>query len=147
MTKKSVYGGKCLQQILSFLIAILSLPDCFFKSPRFIKLNSVFVGLRKSTQKLLDFYFFISDVLDIAQQFQEFICIFIHGFLSQSQLMEFLNLIIIIPFREISLIKILLELLPLQSPFTDPLYLLEVFPPNGGSSIQIVYGNSCLHVY
>ena len=60
--------------------------------------------------------------------------------------MEILNLVIIIPVKEVFLPEILLELLPLQFPFTDPLYLLEVFPPNGCSSIQIKYGNSCLHV-
>ena len=60
--------------------------------------------------------------------------------------MELLNLIIIIPVREVFLLEILLELFPLQFPFTDLLYLLEVFPPNGCSSILIKYGKSCLHV-
>ena len=39
-----------------------------------------------------------------------------------------------------------LELFPLQFSFTDPLYLPEVFPPNGFSSIQIEYCNSYLHL-
>ena len=60
--------------------------------------------------------------------------------------MELLDLVIIIPVRKVFLPKILLELFPLQFPFTDLIYLLEVFPPNGFPSIQIEYGNSCLHV-
>ena len=86
------------------------------------------------------------DVPYIPQQFQELICIFIHGLLSQSQLMELLDLVIIIPVRKVFPPEILLELFPLQFPFTDLLYLLEVFPPNGCLSIQIEYGNSGLHV-
>ena len=82
----------------------------------------------------------------IPQQFQELVCIFIHGLLSQSQLMEPVNLVIIILVREVFMPEILLGLFPLQFPFTDPLYLLEVFPPNGCSSIQIKNGNPCLHV-
>ena len=130
----------------ALLIAILSLPYRFFKSSLFIKLNSLFVRLRQSTQKLLDLQFFISAVPDIPQQFQELIYIFIHGLLSQSQLMELLDLFIIIPVRKVFLLEILLELFPLQFPFTNLLYVLEVFPPNGCPSNQIEYGNSCLHV-
>ena len=60
--------------------------------------------------------------------------------------MKLFDLIIIILVREVLLLEILLELFPLKSPFTDPLYLFEVFPPNGCSSIHIEYGNSYLHV-
>ena len=60
--------------------------------------------------------------------------------------MELLDLVIIIPVRKVSLPEILLELFPFQFPFTDLLYLPKVFPPNGFPSIQIEYGNSCLHV-
>ena len=60
--------------------------------------------------------------------------------------MELLDLIIIIPIRKVFLPQILLELFPLQFSFDDPLYLIEVFPPNGWFSIQIEYGNSYLHV-
>ena len=60
--------------------------------------------------------------------------------------MELLNLVIIMPVREVFLPEIVLELFPLKSPFTDPLYLLEVLPPNGCPSIQIEYGNPFLHV-
>ena len=99
----------------ALLIAILSLPYCFFKSSRFIKFNSIFVRLKQSTQKPLDIHLFISNVLDIPQQFQELICILFHGLLSQSQLMELLNFVIIIPVREVFLLEILLELFPLKS--------------------------------
>ena len=95
---------------------------------------------------MLDLHLFISNIPDIPQQLQKIIFILFHGLLSQSQLMEFLNLVIIIPVREVFLLEILLELFPLKSPFIDPLYLLEVFPPNGYPAIQIEYGNSCLHV-
>ena len=60
--------------------------------------------------------------------------------------MELLNLVIIITVKEVFLLEILLELFPLKSPFTDPLYLLEVVTPNGFPSIQIEYGNPFLHV-
>ena len=60
--------------------------------------------------------------------------------------MEFFDLVIIVPVREIFLLEILLELLPLKPSFVDPLYLLEVLPPNGCPSVQIEYGNPCLHV-
>ena len=95
---------------------------------------------------MMDLQFFISDVSDIPQQLEKLICIVFHGPLSQSQLMELLNLVIIIPVKEVFLLEIILELFPPKSPFTDPLYLLEVFPTNGCSSIQIEYCNSCLHV-
>ena len=111
-----------------------------------IKFNPVFVRLRQPTQKTLYFYFIILDIPDIPQYLQEIICILFHGLLSQYQLMELLNLVSIITVREVFLLEILLELFPLKSPFTNPLYLYEVFPPNGCPSIQIEYGNPCLHV-
>ena len=114
----------------ALLMAILSLPYGFFKSSWFIKFNSIFVGLRLSTQKPLDLHFFIFDVPYVPQKFQELISIFIHGLFSQSQLVELLDIVIIIPVKEVFLPEILLELFPFQSPLTDLIYLLEVFPPN-----------------
>ena len=61
---------------------------------------------------MLDFHLIILNVPDIPQHLQELICIFFHGLLSQYQLKEFFDLIIIVPVREVLLLEILLELLP-----------------------------------
>ena len=95
---------------------------------------------------MLNFHFIISNVPHIPQQLQELICILFRGQLPQSQLMEFFNLIIIVPIREVLLLKILLELLPHNIPFTNLLHLLEVLPPYGCSSRQIQDGYPILHI-
>ena len=51
--------------------------------------------------------------------------------------MEFFDLVIIILVREVFLFEILIGLFPLQSPITDPLYSLEVFPPNGALPFRL----------
>ena len=130
----------------ALLIAILSFPYCFFQSSRFVKLNSVFVRLRQSTQEMLDLYFFIFDVPDIPQQFQELVCIFFHSLLSQSHIMELFDIIIIVPIREVLLLEVLLELLPYNLLFIDIPYPPEVLPPYGCSSSQIEYGYPSLHI-
>ena len=106
---------------LALLVAILSFSYHLFQSSRFMELNSVFVRLRHSTQKSLDFYLLINNIPDIPQQFQEIFCIFLHSLLSQSQLMEFFDFIIIVPIREVLLLEIFLELFPDNIPF---IYLL-----------------------
>ena len=60
--------------------------------------------------------------------------------------MELFDIIIIVPIREVLLVEILLELFPPNLPFIQLLYLLEVLPPNGCSSIQIEDGYTCLHI-
>ena len=106
---------------LAFLIEILSFSYRLFQSSRFRELNLVFVGLRQSTQKALDFYLLIFNIPNIPQQFQEIVCIFLHRLLSQSQLMEFFDFIIIVLVREVLLLEIFLELFPDNIPF---IYLL-----------------------
>ena len=66
--------------------------------------------------------------------------------LSQYHLIEFLDLVIIVPVKEVFLLEILLEPFPLKFSFTDPPYLLKVLPPNKCPSIQTKYGNPFLHV-
>ena len=131
---------------LAFLIEILSFPYRFFHSSRFIKLNYVFVRLRKSTQETLDFHLLIFDVPDIPQQLQELVFIIFHGLLSQSQLMELFDIIIIVPVKEVRLLEILLELFPHNIPFINIFHLPEVLPPYGCSSSQIEDGYSSLHI-
>ena len=65
---------------------------------------------------------------------------------SQSQLMKFFDIVIIVPVNEVFPLEILLELFPLKSPFNDLTYLLEVLQLNGCPSIQIEYGKYFLHV-
>ena len=60
--------------------------------------------------------------------------------------MEFHDLIIIVPVRKVLLLEVLLELLPYNLSFIDLLYLPEVLPPYGCSSIQIEGGYSSLHI-
>ena len=55
---------------------------------------------------MLDLHLLIFDVPDIPQQFQELICILFHGLLSQSQLMEFFNLVIIVPIGKVLLVDV-----------------------------------------
>ena len=60
--------------------------------------------------------------------------------------MEFFDLIIIVPVREVLLLEILLELFPHNISFINLLHLLEVFPPYGWTSSQIEDGYSSLHI-
>ena len=95
---------------------------------------------------MLDFHSIIPNLPTIPQQPQEFVCIFFHGQLSQSQLVELFNLIIILPVREVLLFELLLELLPHNLSVIDLLQLPEVLPPYRCSSIQSEYGYHCLHI-
>ena len=54
---------------LALLVVILSFSYRLFQSSGFIELNSVFVGLRQSTQKALYFYLLFFNILGIPQQF------------------------------------------------------------------------------
>ena len=56
--------------------------------------------------------------------------------------MEFFDLVIIGPTREVLLLEILLELFPHDISVIDFLYLPKVLPPYGCSSIQVEYGYS-----
>ena len=51
--------------VLALLIEILSFSYRLLQGSRFIELNSVFVGLTQSTQKVLDFYLLILNIADI----------------------------------------------------------------------------------
>ena len=95
---------------------------------------------------MLDFYFLNFDALDIPQQLQELVFILFHSLLSQSQLIEFFNLIIIVPDRDVLLLEVFLELFPHNSSFINLLYLSVVFPPYGCSSSQIEYSYPCFHI-
>ena len=122
----------CLMVIMFFfalLIAILIFPYCFFQSSRFIKLNSVFVRLRKSTQETLDFHLLTLDIPGISQR--------LHGLLSQSQLMKFFDLVMIVPVKEEFLLEIILELFPHNFPFINLLHFPAVFPPYGCPASQL----------
>ena len=94
----------------------------------------------------MDLYLLIFNILDIPQQFQEFVCVFFHGQLYQFHLMELFNLIIIVHAREVLLPEILLELFPPNLPLFDLLHLPEVIPPYGCSSSQIEDGYPSLHI-
>ena len=131
---------------LALLVAILSFSYRFFQSFGFIEFNLVFVGLRQSTQKALDFYLLIFNILGIPQHFQERFFIFLHGLLSQSHLMEFFDFIIVVSVREVLLLEIFLELFPDNLPFVDLFHLHELFPPNRHHSSQVKDGYPILHI-
>ena len=67
--------------------------------------------------------------------------------LSQSQLMEIFDFIIIVLVREVLLLEIFMELFPDNLPFIYILYFPEVLPPYGCYSNQIEDGYSSLHIY
>ena len=66
--------------------------------------------------------------------------------LSQPQLIELFDLVIIIPIIEVLLPEIILELLPHNFPSINILHFPEVLPPYGCSSSQIEDGYSSLHI-
>ena len=85
----------------------------------------------------MDFHFIILDVPDIPQQLQELVCILFLGLLTQPQFMEFFNLVIIVPIREVLLLEIFLELFLDNISLIYLIYFPKVFPPNRRSSCQI----------
>ena len=60
--------------------------------------------------------------------------------------MEFFDIFIIVPVREVFLLEILLEILPHYLSVIDLPHLLEMLPPYGIFSIQIEDGYPSLHI-
>ena len=60
--------------------------------------------------------------------------------------MEFFNLVIVVPIREVFLLEVLLELFPHNFPFINLLHFPAVLPPYGCPTSQIEDGYSSLHI-